>query len=261
MHLPILIIAFMAAGLAAATPQPNLMKRSPVPALENGEYILDRRTSFSNKAVWTFTDNKLPPGLSASDYPVGDTHSFTPSNVAVRGGYLDLVVKGRQKTMPYKCAEVYTDADNIKYASVRTIAILSQPAGVCNGMFFYQSDSQETDIEWLSDPKSLSNGGTRKLWFTNQDANDDGKSTSKAVSPPSYPTSTEHEYRIDWTAGLVKFYVDGVKVWQTKRDVPSVPGPWVWNNWSNGDKGWSAGPPAQDAVFKIKKIEMYYNTA
>jgi len=27
----------------------------------------------------------------------------------------------------------------------------------------------------------------------------------------------------------------------------------------NGDKDWTAGPPATDAVFKIQKIVMYYN--
>jgi hypothetical protein len=27
----------------------------------------------------------------------------------------------------------------------------------------------------------------------------------------------------------------------------------------NGDKEWSAGPPATDAVFKIQKIVMEYN--
>lgn len=127
-------------------------------------------------------------------------------------------------------------------------------------MFFFKSDDQETDIEWLSDPESISNGGTRKLWLTNQDTDGNGK-TYLAADPPSDPTSTEHEYRIDWTEGLVRWFVDGEQVWETTDDVPSVPGPWVFNNWSNGDKGWSAGPPAQDAVFKIKSIEMYYNTA
>ena len=28
----------------------------------------------------------------------------------------------------------------------------------------------------------------------------------------------------------------------------------------NGDKGWTAGPPQEDAVFKIQKIVMYYNS-
>lgn len=129
------------------------------------------------------------------------------------------------------------------------------------GMFFYKSDSQETDIEWLSDPASLSNGGTRKLHFTNQDANGDGSSTHNAITPPADATSAEHEYRLDWTEGLVEWYVDGAKMWETTQDVPSVPGPWVFNNWANGDIGWSAGPPAVDAVFKIRSIDMYYNTA
>lgn len=128
-------------------------------------------------------------------------------------------------------------------------------------MFFYKSDTQETDIEWLSDPQSQSNQGKTQVWFTNQDENGDGQSTHNHVDPPAAATSTEHEYRIDWTEGNVAFFIDGVQQWQTSEDVPNVPGPWIWNNWSNGDKGWSAGPPAADAVFKIKEIQMYYNTA
>jgi hypothetical protein len=31
------------------------------------------------------------------------------------------------------------------------------------------------------------------------------------------------------------------------------------DTYSNGDKGWTAGPPQDDAVFKIQKIVMYYN--
>jgi beta-glucanase (GH16 family) len=97
--------------------------------------------------------------------------------------------------------------------------------------------------------------------FTNQDANGDGSSTYNGITPPADATSAEHEYRLDWTEGLVEWYVDGVKVWETTEDVPSVSGPWVFNNWANGDIGWSAGPPAVDAVFKIRSIDMYYNTA
>jgi len=29
---------------------------------------------------------------------------------------------------------------------------------------------------------------------------------------------------------------------------------------SNGDPEWSAGPPKDDSIMKIGKIEMYYNT-
>ncbi|KPM43937.1 hypothetical protein AK830_g2575 [Neonectria ditissima] len=262
MHLTsYLSVALAAAGLAVATPKRGGMKHSPKPQYKGGRYHVDRGMSFSNKAIYNFTGDSLPEGLSASDYQPDDAHTFTPSNVNVADGYLELLVDGGQTDMPYMSGEIVTDVQNILYASVRTVAILSEPAGVCNGMFFYKSDTQESDIEWLSDKDSESNGGKRKLWFTNQDANGDGKSTYRSFSPPSNPTTTEHEYRIDWTAGMTKFYVDGVKLWQTKRDVPDEAGPWIWNNWSNGDEGWSAGPPETDAVFKIKSIEMYYNTA
>lgn len=129
------------------------------------------------------------------------------------------------------------------------------------GMFFYKSNDQETDIEWLSDPTSGSNGGTRKIFLTNQDANGDGAKTFTAIEPPADATSAEHEYRLDWTEGRVQWFIDGVQVFEATEDVPSTPGPWLWNNWSNGDDQWSVGPPAEDAVFRIKKIEMYYNTA
>ncbi|KAK2728860.1 glycoside hydrolase family 16 protein [Colletotrichum kahawae] len=103
------------------------------------------------------------------------------------------------------------------------------------------------------------NKGVRKIHFTNQDANGDGSSTYKGVTPPSSPTSTEHEYRIDWTEVFVRFYIDGSLIWETQSDVPSAAGPWIFNNWSNGDKGWSVGPPKSNAIFKIKDIDIYYD--
>lgn len=138
MHLvSYLSVALTAVGLTVAAPQPSVMKRSPEPTFEDGKYLIDRATSFSKKATYTFTGSSLPQGLSASNYNAGSTHKFTPSNVKVRNGYLELLVNGGQTAMPYKSAEVVTDIENIKYASVRTVAILSEPAGVCNGKFIW----------------------------------------------------------------------------------------------------------------------------
>ncbi|CCF40237.1 hypothetical protein CH063_02304 [Colletotrichum higginsianum] len=252
--------SFFASALVAAIPA-TALTRSPQPALTNGQYVVGGY-AYTNRAIFDFAGRtSLPEGLYASTWPIGDTHKYDASNVVVGGGYLNLKVPGGQTAKPYSSAEVSTTFSNIKYASVRTVAILSEPAGVCNGAFFYKNETQETDIEWLSDPASLSNQGTRKLWFTNQDADLNGIKTYNAVTPPSNPTTTEHEYRLDWTPGRVRWFVDGVEIWTTTGDVPSTTGPWVFNNWSNGDKGWSAGPPATQADFKIKDIYMYYNTA
>ncbi|KAK2000969.1 concanavalin A-like lectin/glucanase [Colletotrichum falcatum] len=239
------------------------LTRSPQPSLTNGQYVVGGY-GYANRAIFDFAGRtSLPDGLYASTWPIGDTHRFDASNVVVDGGYLNLKVPGGQTAKPYSSAEVSTTFSNIKYASVRTVAIFSEPAGVCNGIFFYKNDTQETDIEWLSDAASLSNQGVRRVWFTNQDADRNGVKTYQTFSPPAGmdPTATEHEYRLDWTPGRVRWFVDGDEKWSTASDVPNTVGPWVFNNWSNGDKGWSAGPPAAQADFKIKDVYMYYNTA
>ncbi|CAH0041124.1 unnamed protein product [Clonostachys rhizophaga] len=253
------LIAAMA-GLSAARSVPTCSKRSAEPTFDNGVYVVSDTAQFSNHKQFTFEGSSLPDGLYAADWGIDENWSVNRENVAVKDGYLVLTVPGGQ-SKPYKSAEVDTTVGNILYGSVRTVAIFSQTPGVCNGIFFYKSDSQETDIEWLSDPNNTSDNGVNHLWLTNQENDGDGQKTVFSVAPPSNPTTTEHEYRIDWTQGRVQWFVDGVQVAETTKDVPSVPGPWVWNNWSNGDKGWSAGPPTADAVFKIKSIDMYYNTA
>lgn len=132
MHLLSSITAAMAFGCAAALPQSDILKRSPEPEFEDGKYIVDKRATYANKAVYTF-ENGIPSGLGVSAYGAGSPRQFVTENARVRNGYLELLVNGGQKVQPYKCGEVVTKVTNIKYASVRTVAILTEPAGVCNG--------------------------------------------------------------------------------------------------------------------------------
>lgn len=129
-------------------------------------------------------------------------------------------------------------------------------------MFFYKSDCQEIDIEYLPDPSSKSNPpGSPPLQYTNQPTDcSPGGSTHGTKPAPSDATSAEHEYRVDWVDGRVDFYTDGILQDSFTTNVPTEAGPWTWNIWSNGDPGFSVGPPSADALFKIKEIVMYYNT-
>ncbi|KAK1966237.1 concanavalin A-like lectin/glucanase [Colletotrichum sublineola] len=257
----LLITAFLAACVTALPGRWSSSRKTSTA----GVFTIPDAATFYNRQTWDFSQLSdgaaLPKGLRASTYVVDGTHQYLPQNVFIQGGYLNLRVNGGQVDMPYTSGEVVTVAENIKYASVRTTAIFSETPGVCNGMFLYANDNQETDIEWLSDPHSLSNNGVRKLWFENQASEPNTEKTVIGTDAPPNPTTTEHEYRLDWLNGHVNFYVDGKLSWQTDKNVPSVRGPWVFNNWANGDPGWTAGPPAEDALFKIKKIDMYYNTA
>jgi Glycosyl hydrolases family 16 len=216
-------------------------------------------------AEYNFGGTTLPPGLQANEYGVNDnapfTHSFTTANAYLNDSFLHLRVPGGQTKSPIKCAEVQTTIEDIRYASVRTRAIFTNVPGTCAGIFFYQSDTQEIDIEYLSDSSSLSNSGVYApipLQYTNQATTPGGTSTYSKGAPPWDVTAT-HEYRIDWVPGRTSFYLDGVFQKTFTTNVPTKAGPWIWNHWTNGDQGWSVGPPKADSLFKILNIVMYYN--
>lgn len=181
-------------------------------------------------------------------------HKFDVSNVRVANGFLRLTVPGGQKPVspseevtagvPISCAEIFTKEDNIRYASVRTKAIFSRVLGTCHGLFFYKNDTQETDIEYLTDPASSGNNGeghTIPLWYSNQANATDKEPTHISRDPPGHPpadpTTSVHEHRIDWTPTYTEYFFDGRPRARFTSDVPPQPGHWVWNNWANGDPG------------------------
>ncbi|EXJ54183.1 hypothetical protein A1O7_09520 [Cladophialophora yegresii CBS 114405] len=244
----------------------------------DGAWVVPGVGTFQKRAVYIFDGCSLPAGLWKSNYTIQSRTvgqipynvRFDPANVQLCNGFLTLAVPGGQQptqadNYAIRCAEVTTIDQNILYASVRTKAIFSQEPGTVHGLFFYKSDNQETDIEYLTDPTSLSNPGPGvpvPMWYTNQAV--DPQRMAKTYQTGNAPTDCAenvHEYRLDWTKDFTAFYIDGVLQKKFWVNVPSVPGTWVWNNWTNGDRGWSAGPPARDNVLKIQSITMYYNTA
>jgi beta-glucanase (GH16 family) len=84
--------------------------------------------------------------------------------------------------------------------------------------------------------------------------------THDTAPAPADVSTNYHEYRVDWTPGVVKFYTDGSLKKTFTTNVPTDGGSWLLNIWSNGDPGFSVGPPKNDALFKINNIVMYYNT-
>ena len=123
------------------------------------------------------------------------------------------------------------------------------------GFFTYHSDSQESDIEIIQP----SAGAPKQIWFTDQSLTG-GKSTAASYSLPADAATTFHEYRLDWINGETKFFIDGQLKQTWNVNVPTAASAWHWNNWSNGDPKWSAGPPPVDSILSISKITMYFNT-
>ncbi|THZ19917.1 concanavalin A-like lectin/glucanase [Aureobasidium pullulans] len=205
--------------------------------------------------------SKFPLGLSISNYgiiadPEDEEHPFdqfygTKNVVLKRGRPLQLRVPGGQTQSPIQGAEFTTAYDDILFASVRTVAKVSNVAGTCHGFFFYKSDTQETDIE-------IRTSFPTTLFLTNQKSSPKALTSTFDTKSPLGMTSDFHEYRFDWLKGVTKFYVDGKFVGSLKKNVPTMPGSMVWNNWANGGS-WSGRPPERDSALEIRSIEMYYN--
>ncbi|GAB7347894.1 hypothetical protein MBLNU459_g5417t1 [Dothideomycetes sp. NU459] len=241
-------------------------------------YIADAGVSYNSRFSVDFTaSSSLPSELIISDNTIGQgvnpyARQFLPGNVIpVPGSYLEMIVPGGQatttsyaatstQTPTIESAQMVTGAKDILYASVRTVAQLSPVAGTVAGFFFYSNDTQEVDIE-------IRTFETNEIWYTNQQTVVYGPNgplntwyapTSYNMSGPSDMTSAFHEYRYDWTAAGVNYYLDGVLQMSITTNVPSIPGQLMWNNWANGD-AWTLGPPIDNNILLIQSIDAYFN--
>lgn len=92
-----------------------------------------------------------------------------------------------------------------------------------------------------------------------------------------------HDYRFDWFADSVQFFLDGQPIADFTANVPTAPGHLMLSHWSNGNPGWSGeprplylvskaillthscfasvGPPVQDAVTTVSYFKAYFNKA
>ncbi|KAH0168103.1 concanavalin A-like lectin/glucanase, partial [Aureobasidium melanogenum] len=164
---------------------------------------------------------------------------------------LTLTVPGGQTTGPISVAQLETEYSDILYASVRTVAKISNVPGTTNAFIFYANDTQEVDFAFLTSDIS-------KAWLTNEQTSYGSPYTTYSVAAPADANTAWHEYRLDWLPGVSKFYIDGVLVQTITDNVPTTPGSWIWNNWSNGN-AWAQGPPLADSVLKIRSIDAYFN--
>ncbi|KAH0400097.1 concanavalin A-like lectin/glucanase, partial [Aureobasidium melanogenum] len=164
---------------------------------------------------------------------------------------LTLTVPGGQTTGPISVAQLETEYSDILYASVRTVAKISNVPGTTNAFIFYANDTQEVDFAFLTSDIS-------KAWLTNEQTSYGSPYTTYSVAAPADANTAWHEYRLDWLPGVSKFYIDGVLVQTITDNVPTTPGSWIWNNWSNGN-AWTQGPPLADSVLKIRSIDAYFN--
>jgi hypothetical protein len=207
--------------------------------------------------------------LAASRGPFGKIAD--PANAILTNQGLELWVRselvslendGGRQAVPI--AEVVTARSDFLYGSFRVGMRTTGISGTCAAFFFYHNDSSEIDIEILSRQQSRSDDGDGGGGGVAGVANLVLQSPRSLASGYNAVNTAFHEYRFDWLPSLpprVDMYADGVFLRSFNDSVPDSPGALHLIHWSNGDAGWSGGPPKQDAVVVVEYVRAYFNTS
>ncbi|KAI2637503.1 glycoside hydrolase, family 16 [Xylaria nigripes] len=165
-------------------------------------------------------------------------------------------------------AEISTTGLDYFYGTFRAGIKITDVPGTCSAFFWYQNDTQEIDMEFLSAEFDKDKGiFPVNLVLQSKEAaaagfNAANTSGFHTVNLPFDPTTDFHEYRFDFLTDKVLFYADANLLSEMGgAGVPSSPGHVLLSHWSNGNAGWSHGPPTQDAVTAISYVKAYFNSS
>ncbi|KAL2068230.1 hypothetical protein VTL71DRAFT_16328 [Oculimacula yallundae] len=180
---------------------------------------------------------------------------------------VELIVRSTVKDGFVSLGEIRTIRKDIMYGSFRASVKFTGINGTCGAFFWYYNATQEIDIEARSSQiNTTDNISNVNLVLHSQEsleAGSDAANTSTFETLPLKFLSYEgfHEYRMDWIPGAVTFFIDGKYVFQMNTNIPTVGGRLTFNHWSNGNPGWSGGPPLTDATMTVKYMKAYFNSS
>ncbi|KAK0129978.1 hypothetical protein ONS96_000518 [Cadophora gregata f. sp. sojae] len=165
-----------------------------------------------------------------------------------------------------RCAQLNTAREDMLWGSYRALLKLPSVSGTCSAFFWYFNDSQEIDMELLSSQFNRNNNSFLiNLVHQSPQSASQGFSVIgkdyKVSSLPFNPTTGFHEYRIDYLPDQILFFGDGQVIGVMNSTVSPQPGHLILTQWSNGDAGWSGGPPLEPAVLLVGYVKAYFNSS
>ncbi|KAI1469577.1 glycoside hydrolase family 16 protein [Daldinia caldariorum] len=187
-----------------------------------------------------------------------------------RGGDagLELVVGSEIENGMVPCADASTTDAHYFHGTFRAGIKVTDVPGTCSAFFWYMNDTQEIDIEFLSSEFDRSNSTFPvNLVLQSEESKNNGFDASgtgdfRKIHLPFDPTEDFHEYRIDFLPDRVLFYADAQLLAEMNgTGVPSTPGNLQLSHWSNGNAGWSQGPPKTDAATVVSYVKAYFNSS
>lgn len=155
-------------------------------------------------------------------------------------------------------AEIENEQKNLMHVSMRMYARVIGAGGAVAGFFTFYDDTNESDIEILTDdPKD-------KIRYTNQPSVDKkgNEVATASQAPDKLPAWDDWQmHRIDWLDKNSYWYLNDKQVAANTYSVPRKPSGLVINMWSDGGE-WSGNMSVGDsAEFQIQWIEMTFNTS
>ncbi|KAI1331210.1 glycoside hydrolase, family 16 [Xylariaceae sp. FL0255] len=216
--------------------------------------------------------NVTAQGPYGIDYAVGnvmsntisDPNVFTGPSVVGSDAGLRLVVQSHIMDGLVPAAQVATIEEDYFYGTFRAGIKITDVPGTCSAFFWFQNNTQEIDMEFLSSEFNKSSNTFPVNLVLQSKAAADGNSTGShaIINLPFDPTTDFHEYRFDYLQNTVSFLADGVLLANLTGDgVPKTAGNILLSHWSNGNQGWSRGPPTADAVTTVSYVKAYFNSS
>jgi len=194
--------------------------------------------------------------------PVNRTGSvnrnFTPDNVAIDSNGLHLTVAPASSDGSVPSGGVFTKSKDFGFGYYNFEAQLSSQLGTVRAFYVYFNDSNEVDIESPNNNNLVDYSVKPQLYTA---AGGPASSTLKQVHPQTDLSLGPHNYTFIWNPTRVDFSVDGQFNDSITTNVPQLPGTLSLSHWSDGNPGYSGGPPTQNATLTITKVFAYYNAS
>ncbi|KAJ6528406.1 concanavalin A-like lectin/glucanase domain-containing protein [Mycena capillaripes] len=194
---------------------------------------------------------------------------YVAANVFQHQDALGLKASAYDNSGSVKSAEIFTKKDDILYGSFRMRAQVPSVPGVVFGFFTYITDTQEQDIEFLSSDPDFA----QHVYYTNQPGQlpngDVDRDSAKSVVVQGADFTRFGIHRFDWLPGATTYSYEGdneagatiTSSTLVTKNVPTSPSEFVLNVWSNGDPGFSEGPPNADAIATVQYAHLYFNSS
>src|ERR1044071_7132722 len=167
----------------------------------------------------------------------------SPANVTVKDGVLALKLSvSGPGTIPV-CAEVASRRKDFFYGTYRTSIKMSSVPGAIAGWFTYLGNPlNEIDVELLSRDSRLARFTLHHI----KTGVDHGRKEL-----PFDPSAGFHEYRFDWYADRVVYFVDGELSATLTKEVPDRPSRLLLNHWSGNIPTFGGAAPTEDAFMQV----------